>query len=102
MTDKELKDLARKYAEANPPQTEDEKLKQYGVYLNATEVFEPFMRWLANTHFIISREKVKQLYKVALSNKTSQNISLQDSGIIQTSILETLFGKSTFEERSEK
>lgn len=39
MTDQEIKDLARRYAEENPPQTEDEKLKEYGIYLNATQGF---------------------------------------------------------------
>lgn len=38
MTDQELQQLAKEYAEQNPPQTEDEYLKQYSIFLNTTEV----------------------------------------------------------------
>lgn len=62
MTDNEIQQLAHQYAEQNPPQTKDEVLKQYGMFLNATEVFEPFLRWLTKTHCIVSREKVKALH----------------------------------------
>lgn len=111
MTDQELQQLAREYAEQNPPQTEDEYLTQYGMFLNATEVFEPFLYWLTKTHCIVSRDvaiaeysdaKAKRdLYMSATCINTIESRAIDHSNGRMYE-LNTLFGKSTFEERSEK
>ena len=103
MTDQEIKDLARKYAEENPPQTEDEVLKQNGIGLNAKMVFEPFLRWLTKTHCIVSREKVISEIKAAQKelNEPSKPMLKFTLGYV-CGLLHNLFGSNLFEERSEK
>lgn len=61
MKSNEIEKLARLYAEQNPPQCEDEVLRQNGIYLNATMVFEPFLKWLSKTHCIVEKDKVDAL-----------------------------------------
>lgn len=101
MTDQELQQLAREYAEQHPPQIEDEKLREFGMFLNATEVFEPFLYWLTKTHCIVSLDTVTNLHRViSLSRKYNQGDEMYDKGALN--VLDGLFGKSTFDERSEK
>lgn len=108
MTDQELQQLAREYAEQHPPQTEDEKLMQYGISLNATEAFEPFLRWLTKTHCIVSREKVMEQYMRAEKWLTETDNPKQHHDPIRLiavgvqSTLESIFGTELFEERSKK
>lgn len=78
MTDKELQQLAREYAEQNPPQgLKDEVLKRALIEKNA-EIFEKFLVWLTKTHCIVSREKVKELCRLAIDNSMSVDYGLID------------------------
>lgn len=97
MTDQELKDLARKYAEENPPQTEDEVLKQKGIELNAKMVFEPFLHWLTKTHCVVSRKDVKEWVENASDFMPSFNLK-----VAMQIGAKRLFGTELFDERSEK
>lgn len=106
MTDQELQQLAREYAEQNPPQTEDEVLKQNGIELNAKMVFEPFLRWLTKTHCIVSRDVAIAEYSDAKAKRDLYMSATCTNAIERRAIdhsngrmyeLNTLFGKSTFE-----
>lgn len=103
MTDQELQQLAREYAEQNPPQIEDEALRKYGMYLNASEVFEPFLYWLTKTHCIISKESIRQRYtKCAEAQKLLDMQGSPDTGpYAEMCYLHSLFGKELFTQKGE-
>ncbi len=110
MNDKELQQIALAYAKQNPPQTKDERLKQYGVYLNANMVFKPFLRWLAKTHCIVSKGKVMAHYTKAKKTHdlyiSATCINTDESRMIDhyagiMCVLKELFGKEMFETEAE-
>ena len=91
MTDQELQKLAREYAE------------EYSA-IN-------FLRWLTKTHCIVSREMIMAEYADAKATRdlymSATCINTMESRAIDHSNgrmyeLNKLFGKSTFEERSEE
>lgn len=103
MTDQEIEQIAREYSEQNPPQTEDEKLKEFGMFLNATEVFEPFLYWLTKTHCIVNKEKVQKHHKdYAFLARKHPKASERHLAEVILEELRDLFGTELFEERSEK
>lgn len=93
MADKELENLARQYAETENKEVDfvDEAEREF-VLARWTKDVTKVLRWLSKSYYIVSREKVNKMYEVALSNKNSQYISLQDTGIVQLSILAAAFG----------
>lgn len=103
MADKELETLATQYAEAENKDVDfvDEAEREF-VLARWTKDVNKVLRWLSKSYCIVSREKVNELYKEALSNKNSKNISLQDTGIVQSSMLEAAFGESIFEESKQE
>lgn len=103
MTDQELQQLAREYAEQNPPQgVSDEVLKKNCISLNA-EVFEKFLVWLAETHCIVSRDKVKEQYTESELFVSGLTVGSYEYGYFlgKNTVLSMLFGESTFKERKE-
>ena len=111
MNDQKLQQLAMEYAEQNSPaDIEDEVLKRYLIELNA-EIFEKFLVWLTKTHCIVSREMIMAEYADAKATRdfymSATCINTMESRAIDHSNgriceLNKLFGKSTFEERSEE
>lgn len=104
-----LQQLAREYAEQNPPaDIKDEVLKRNLIGLNA-EIFEKFLIWLTKTHCIVSREFVKRERlviefdkKQMLEKPIGEKIALAGVYQAKLELMDKLFGESTFEERSEK
>lgn len=93
MNNQEIERLAKEYAELNPPSTQDEKLKENGINLNAKMVFESFLQWLVKTHCIVPKEKVIEKYSVC---KMGYNeCEAVDLGYAM-GILEELFGTELF------
>lgn len=97
MTDQEKEDLARRYAEENPPQTEDEVLKENVISMNARMVFEPFLHWLAKTHCIVSRTDAAGWVKNASEFMPTFNLK-----VAMQIGAKRLFGTELFEERSKE
>lgn len=95
MTDQELQQLAREYAEQLPPQTEDEVLKQNGIELNAKKVFEPFLRWLTKTHCIVSRETILSQHTYYMQ-RMKEVSSTRQTNRAKAIALEAAFGTEIF------
>lgn len=106
MTAIELQQLARKYAEQNPPQgLKDEALKRDMIGLNA-EIFEKFLIWLTDTHCIVSREEVTELYDCYKQHEVvTDKKGLHEAMLIargSMAAFRDIFGTELFEERSEE
>lgn len=103
MIDIELQQLARKYAEQNPPaDLKDEVLKSNLIGLNA-EIFEKFLVWLTKTHCIVCRDFVKQQRKIIefdkklmLEKTTGERMVLAGVNQAKLELIDKIFGESTF------
>lgn len=101
MTDKKLQQLAREYAEQNPPaDIKDEVLKRNLIGLNA-EIFEKFLIWLTKTHCIVSRELILSQHAWYMQ-RMKEVSSARQTNRAKAIALEAAFGTELFEERSEK
>lgn len=101
MTTIELQQLARKYAEQNPPQgLKDEALKRDMIGLNA-EIFEKFLIWLTDTHCIVSRELILSQHAWYMQ-RMKEVSSARQTNRAKAIALEAAFGTELFEERSEE
>lgn len=91
MTDQELQQLARAYAE------------EHSYHKDVADDAEEFLRWLTKTHCIVSREQVRKHHKdyAFLARKHPKASERHLSEVIIKEI-EDIFGKEMFEERSEK
>lgn len=101
MTDQELQQLAREYAESYLP--EQDSASDMARYGRMKESSMHFLRWLTKTHCIVSREKVISEIKAAQNelNEPSKPMHKFTLGYV-CGILHNIFGESIFEERSEK
>lgn len=100
MTEDRIKAIAEEYAELNAPNINDEILRQDGIYLNATMVFEPFLRFLNDRYCIVEREKVMELYRD--SEKLMDVYPSMSNGFAnKLTTMEHLFGTSMFNENKE-
>lgn len=102
MTEDQIKAIAEEYARLNPPSTNDEKLRQDGICLNAKMVFEPFLRFLNDRYCIAEREKVVKSYDayVYLSKEHPIPSEREKSRIVVKAIAD-LFGTSMSNQNEE-
>lgn len=101
MTDQELQQLARNYAEQNPPQgLKDEVLKRNLIGLNA-EIFEKFLVWLRQTHCIVSKGTILSQHAWYMQRMREVS-SARQTNRAKAIALEAVFGTNLFKERNEK
>lgn len=110
MTDQELQQLAREYAEQYPPFSDPEisKVDRDSMIDTMTDYAEEILRWLTKTHCIVSREKVKALEVSIHANimYAHDEDDWQDASHyildVMPRIFAAVFGSELFEERSEE
>ena len=98
---KEIKKIAREYAEsANPNKPYDtlsdgeKKLRDFGV----EQVYIPLLEWLSKDFCIVPKSKLHDEYADAVSEGKHAHVKHQIQSRVRLRQLEALFGKSLFEE----
>ncbi|MCM1093771.1 MAG: hypothetical protein NC421_07445 [Lachnospiraceae bacterium] len=103
MTDQELQQLAREYAEEYFP--EQDSASDLARYDRMKDSAMNFLHWLTKTHCIVSKEKVMAEYN---EDKATYNRNKGDLGYFEgywegrVDTYVEVFGTELFEERSEK
>lgn len=100
MTPEEIKKINTAYAELNIPNGIDEEYARCVVF-HDSEMFGRFLQWLSKDYAIVPKEQIYMRHGVA-NALMKQDPAHKEFYRGQSSVLESIFDKSLFEEEGEE